>query len=123
MRQLTALMKALTDEHRLRAVVALEGRELCLCQLVELLGLATSTVSRHMSILQQARLVDSRKDGRWTYFRLSEETGSEEARQATGLVLAFIGRDPRIREDAKRLKQILKLDPEVLCRRQAECKR
>jgi DNA-binding transcriptional ArsR family regulator len=113
-------MKALTDEHRLRAIAALRGRELCLCQLVELLELATSTVSRHMSILQQARIVDSRKDGRWTYFRLAERTASEEARQAAALGLASIGRDPQIRKDAKRLRQILKTDREVLCRRQSE---
>ena len=72
MRELLAAMKALADENRLRVVRALKGRELCLCQIVELLGLATSTVSRHMSILHQARLVESRKEGRWTYFRLDE---------------------------------------------------
>ena len=61
MRDLLAVMKALADENRLRIVAALQGRELCLCQIVELLGLATSTVSRHASILQQARLVQSRR--------------------------------------------------------------
>jgi ArsR family transcriptional regulator len=84
MRETLAVMKALADENRLRIVAALEGRELCLCQVVQLLGLATSTVSRHMSILQQARLVESRKDGRWTYFRL-DETGSPQASEAADL--------------------------------------
>jgi DNA-binding transcriptional ArsR family regulator len=55
------LWKALADPSRLRIVAALQGRELCLCQLVELVGLATSTVSRHMSILERARLVDARR--------------------------------------------------------------
>ena len=59
MRELLAVMKALADPSRLRIVAALHGRELCLCQVVELVGLATSTVSRHMSILEQARLVDA----------------------------------------------------------------
>lgn len=66
MRELLLVMKALGDPSRLRIVAALEGRELCLCQIVELVGLATSTVSRHMAILEQARLVDARKEGRWT---------------------------------------------------------
>ena len=74
-RELLAVMKALADPSRLRIVAALNGRELCLCQIVELVGLATSTVSRHMSILEQARLVDVRKEGRWTYFRLAGEQG------------------------------------------------
>ncbi len=121
MRETLAVMKALADESRLRIVVALEGRELCLCQLVELLGLATSTVSRHMSILQQARLVDSRKDGRWTYFRL-DETSPPEAREAAEFVVRQLKKDGQVRDDSKRLKDILKIDPEQLCRAQSECK-
>ena len=121
MRELLAVMKALADESRLRMIAALDGRELCLCQLVELLGLATSTVSRHASILQQARLVDSRKEGRWTYFRLDQNAPSQATAAATLVVEALKG-DRQARDDAKRLRQILKLDPEVLCRQQSECK-
>jgi DNA-binding transcriptional ArsR family regulator len=120
MRELVAVMKALSDEHRLRALVALDGRELCLCQLVELFGLAPSTVSRHMSILQQARLVDSRKAGRWTYFRLAENSASAEAKGAMALVLESLARAPEIRDDGRRLTKILRINPEVLCRRQHE---
>ena len=121
MRELLAAMKALADENRLRVVSALDGRELCLCQMVELLGLATSTVSRHMSILHQARLVESRKDGRWTYFRLDENAPKEVA-GALEAAIAGLKRDSVAREDSRRLKEILKLDPEALCRSQSECK-
>ena len=122
MRELLAIMKALADENRLRIVVALQGRELCLCQIVELLGLANSTVSRHMSILYHARLVESRKDGRWSYFRLTGETGLAEAAEAVAFVIKSLSRDDKRRADLKRLKQILKMDPERLCRKQSECK-
>ena len=121
MRELLAVMKALADENRLRIMAALDGRELCLCQIVELLGLATSTVSRHASILQQVRLVDSRKEGRWTYFRLDENAPSQAA-EATTLVVRALKGDSQARQDAKRLRQILKLNPEALCRQQSECK-
>ena len=122
MRDFLAAMKALSDENRLRVLVALNGRELCLCQIVELLSLATSTVSRHMSILQQARLVDARKDGRWTYFRLADVDPPEMVRQATELAIRSLGKDAKIRDDAKRLKRILKIDPEELCHSQSVCK-
>ena len=121
MRDLLAVMKALGDENRLRIVAALEERELCLCQLVELLGLATSTVSRHASILQQARLIEARKQGRWTYFRLDEEA-PEVAKDAAALVIRALSRDRQGRDDRKRLARILKTDPEELCRKQSECK-
>ena len=122
MREILAVMKALADENRLRVVVALQDRELCLCQIVELLGLANSTVSRHMSILHQARIVESRKDGRWSYFRLAGKGESPEAVAAAALAIKSLERDEKIRTDAKRLKQILRVDPEVLCRQQSECK-
>ncbi len=65
--------KALSDGNRLRVVMTLKDcGELCVCQITELLGLATPTVSRHMSVLQHAGLVKSRKDSRWVYYRLSE---------------------------------------------------
>ena len=121
MRELLAAIKALADESRLRVVRALQGRELCLCQIVELLGLATSTVSRHMSILHQARLVESRKDGRWTYFRLDENAPKEVAATLEAAI-SGLRRDPIAREDNRRLKEILQLDPEALCRSQSECK-
>jgi ArsR family transcriptional regulator, arsenate/arsenite/antimonite-responsive transcriptional repressor len=105
MREILAIFKALADENRLRIVVALRGHELCLCQIVALLGLANSTVSRHMSILRQARLVESRKDGRWSYFRLAEKTEPLEAAQAANLVIEALAHDEKTRQDAKRLKQ------------------
>ena len=118
MRELLAVMKALADPSRLRIVAALDGRELCLCQIVELLGLATSTVSRHMSILEHARLVDARKNGRWTHFRLAGEQGGREAGEAATLVVRALAQDAQVRADTTQLRQILKLDPEGLCRRQ-----
>jgi len=121
MRELLSITKALADENRLRIVAALEGRELCLCQLVELLGLATSTVSKHASILQQSGLVTSRKQGRWNYFRLDEDASSVAA-EASELVRRALKRDRRARDDRRRLKEILKLDPEQLCRQQSACK-
>ena len=121
MRELLAITKALADESRLRILAALGGRELCLCQLVELLGLATSTVSRHVSILEQARLVDARKQGRWSFFRLAGE-GDSTAAEATALVLRRSAGTEQVQNDARRLQQILKIDPEELCRRHSECK-
>ena len=51
------IIRAIGDENRLRAIMALRTGELCVCQIVELLQLAHSTVSKHMSILKQAGLV------------------------------------------------------------------
>ena len=120
MRDFMAVVRALADENRVRALLALCQRELCVCQITELLALAPSTVSKHMSILKQARLVDSRKNGRWIYYRLADDDDVPvEATEALAWVKASLSRDPRTRRDNARLKEILKLEPEVLCKRQA----
>lgn len=58
MREFIDVAKALSDPSRVRILLALKGRELCVCQLVELLGLAASTISRHLALLRGAYLVD-----------------------------------------------------------------
>ena len=118
MRDLMAVVKALADENRVRAVIALGKGELCVCQIVELLELAPSTVSKHMAILKQARLVDSRKDGRWMHYRLAGKDAPVEVARAIALVSKSLSKDSRIREDARHLKRIFKIDPEVLCKQQ-----
>ena len=105
--------KALSDGSRLRTVAALmEHGELCVCQITEMLGLAPGTVSRHMSVLQNAFLVESRKDGRWVHYRLS---GSFPLPVKQWLARELSG-DPTIAEDRLRLATILAADREDLCR-------
>lgn len=122
MRELLAITKALADENRMRAVGLLRHQELCLCQIVEVLGLASSSVSRHMSILHQARLVESRKEGRWAYFRLAEDDAPKAAREILERILVFLSSEKQIKADQKLLKAVLKIEPEELCRRQSQCK-
>ena len=118
MRDMMNVLKALADETRVRIVMALRGRELCVCQITELVELAQSTVSKHMAILRQARLVEARKDGRWIYYRGVGEESPQEARAAVAMLAQTLKNDKQIRSDTNRLKQILKIDTEELCRRQ-----
>jgi DNA-binding transcriptional ArsR family regulator len=91
---------------------------LCVCRITELLGLAPSTISKHLSILYQAGLVDSRKEGRWIYYSLPANGAAGPVREAIRWVTKSLAEDPRILEDAARLKKILNLDPVELCKRQ-----
>ena len=110
MRDLMAVLKALADENRVRVLLAVQGRELCVCQIVELLGRAPSTVSKHLSILHQARLVDARKEGRWIFYRSADHDSPVEAREIAAVVSRLLAGEPEAGQDAKRLKQILKMD-------------
>jgi DNA-binding transcriptional ArsR family regulator len=121
MRDLMTVIKALADENRVRVLLAVQGRELCICQIVELLQLAQSTVSKHVSILHQARLVESRKEGRWMFYRAAEADSPVEAREIAAVVSRLLANSPEAAEDANRLRQIMKIDRDELCRRQSRC--
>ncbi len=118
MREFMPITKALADENRVRMLMALRDGELCVCQITELFGYAPSTVSKHLSILFQARLVESRKDGRWIYYQLPDKSAPAMVRQALSWVQKSVSDSPQILEDNRQLKKILKLDPAELCRRQ-----
>ena len=111
------ITKALADESRLRMLMALRGGELCVCQITELMGLAVSTVSKHLSILYQAGLVNARKEGRWMYYSLPGKGAPTAARGAVAWVRQSLAPSERIADDARRLKNVLATDLTVLCKR------
>lgn len=115
MREFIQMAEALADPARVRALLALRDGELCLCQLIELLGLAPSTVSRHLNLLYQAKLVERRKQGRWMYFTLADQTGAPPVRQAIAWAMASVAADSLVRQDAGRLKTLCRKDPVELC--------
>lgn len=115
MRDFMAITKALADETRVRVLLALQRGELCVCQIVELSGLATSTISKHMSILKQAQLVESRKQGRWMYYRLADDQTPELVRRSLEWVADSLAGDPKVSSDRKRLAAICNSDPHELC--------
>jgi len=118
MREFMNITKALADENRVRMLLALQDGELCVCQITGLFGLAASTISKHLSILHQAGLLDSRKNGRWMHYSLPGKGAYAPAREAIRWVIKALARDPRAVADAARLKKVLAMDPAELCKRQ-----
>lgn len=115
-----AIAKALSDRARLRILMFLRPGELCVCQMVELLGLAPSTVSRHLSILQQAGLLVSRKDKRWVYYSLAGRKASPAAQKALKWVGEALSGDELVLSDALALRKMTGMEKERLCRIQAK---
>ena len=108
-------LKALSDRNRLRVVAALfQTDELCACQLVELLEVTGATASRHMSLLVRSGIVESRKEGRWVYYRLD---ASLDARLFQWLE-AELTNAAELEADRNLLKEIVSCAPEDLCRKQ-----
>jgi DNA-binding transcriptional ArsR family regulator len=76
------IFKALSDINRLKIVKLLKEGELCACELTFALSNSQSTVSHHLSVLKNAGLIKERKEGKWSYFRLSEGAVIELLNQA-----------------------------------------
>ena len=114
MKEYLAITKALSDASRVRMLCALHGGELCVCQLIELLQLAPSTVSKHLSVLSQADLVESRKNGRWVYYRLPA-TRDRLVRGAIRWIQQALARDGQVLADAKAVEAVRRIDKQKLC--------
>lgn len=107
MKEYIRLMKALSDPNRVRVLKLLQEKELCVCEIQALLGLAQSTTSKHMKLLEDAGLVDSRKEGSWLIYciggasdtacllldNLSDQFTDDQALQAMLLGMPQVLRD------------------------------
>lgn len=112
MKSFIKTMKALSDPSRVRVLKLLERRELCVCEVQELLGLSQSTVSRHLKQLEEAELACSRKEGSWLYYRLAGTFASPYAGEMLRLLSGWHSEDVELQ---KMLGRLATLDRKQLC--------
>lgn len=116
MGEVLAVAKALSDENRVRVLLFLREGELCVCQIIEMLALAPSTISEHMAVLHRAGLVEARKDGRWIFYRLADRGCTGTVAAALRWIRDSLENDEVVRRDAKRLRCVRRTPVEDLCR-------
>jgi len=73
----TALLAALGSEYRMRMVELLAAGERCVCEIAPHFPTSFSVVSHHLSVLEQAGVITSRRDGRWMRYRLTDDSALE----------------------------------------------
>ncbi len=102
------IVKALSDHGRLRILKLLEHRELCVCEITELIGLATSTISAHLNLLRNAGLIRDEKEGRWINYRLAGMADPFIA-DLWRIISQRLEHDPIIAEDRKKAETVDRL--------------
>ena len=112
MKTFIRVMKALSEPNRVRMIKILGHKELCVCELQELLGIAQSTVSKHLKVLEEAGLVVYRKEGSWIIYRLSQGEDSDYARVLLAQLQGWLEHDPQLQQMEFRLAQV---DRERIC--------
>ena len=104
MRDVAGFHAALADETRLRLLCLIEGGEVCVCHLQDVLKTNQPKISRHLAYLRKAGLVEARRDGKWSHYRLKElEADLEKILSQT---LTHLKIEPQIKKDLQRLKRV-----------------
>jgi ArsR family transcriptional regulator len=109
MREFTKIFKALSEPNRLRILKMLEKKPLCVCEITEALQLATSTVSKHLSILRDAGFIIDKKDGKWVNYTLQPEN---KAALLLSIISEWLESNETIIKDTEQLRT---LDRANLC--------
>jgi ArsR family transcriptional regulator len=99
---LALLFAALADRTRLRLLNLMNGREVCVCYFVEILGQSQPKISRHLAYLRRAGIVAARREGKWMHYKIlvPENAGAARILRET---VAVIGQEKAMQVDLARL--------------------
>lgn len=112
MREMVKIFKALSDASRIRILKMLEIRPLCVCEITEVLQLATSTVSKHLSILRDAGYINDEKEGKWVTYYLNRDQSSDYVRHLLPLIKTWLPANETVLNDRKKVQTV---DRNQLC--------
>ena len=106
------IFKALSDPNRLRILKMLQIRFLCVCEITEVLELATSTVSKHLSILRDTDFIVEEKNGKWVNYLINTNPTDQRVSSLLSRLDFWISDETIISND-KIL--VSKVDRNILC--------
>ncbi|MBC8374780.1 MAG: winged helix-turn-helix transcriptional regulator [FCB group bacterium] len=106
MRSTTNVFKALSDTNRLRILMMLKEKSLCVCEMVDILELANSTVSKHLSVLRNANLIMDEKSGRWVNYRIARSEESEDIDFVLTHLEQQLNNEDRVMRDREKLSNV-----------------
>jgi len=102
----TKIFKALSDNSRLRILKMLQSKSLCVCEIQDVLGLAASTVSKHLSILREAGFIAEEKDGRWVNYMINPHPNDTRISSILSSLDFWISDEETIISDKRKLKNV-----------------
>ena len=116
LKQTTKIAKALADENRIRILCLLKNKkDLCVCEITEIIGLAQPTISSHLKLLENAGLIESFKDGLWVNYNISNFLDSFSS-EFIEVLYKNLKNDKQIKIDEENAK---KINRDAICRKKA----
>ena len=113
MRKYEKIFKALSDPNRLRILKMLENGSLCVCEIRDVLNLANSTVSKHLSLLRDAGFILNEKNGKWVYYKLNQKAEEPHVKSLMKLMHEWMNDEDMIKADKRKL---VKVDRNIICK-------
>ena len=114
LKQITKIIKALSDENRLRIVCLLKyKRDLCVCEITEIIGLAQPTISSHLKLLENAGLIESYKNGLWVNYNIVSNLNSFSV-EFIETLYKNLRKDKQIKIDEEKAKNI---NRDMICKK------
>ncbi len=112
MKSFIRIMKALSDPNRVLIMKMLEQGKLCVCEITAVLGLAQSTVSKHLKILEDAELVEASKEGSWVNYELAENSPGPYAAIMREQLKTWLADDRQVQET---IAKVAMTDRQKIC--------
>lgn len=100
------ILKALSDKNRLRILLILTRKALCVCEIQDILKVTVSTVSKHLSILRDAGFILDEKEGKWVNYRLNTSSGDLAINQLLLLLPIYLNDDELAKADMEKVHSV-----------------
>ena len=115
MRDLMRVLKAAADKNRMRILKMVEKKSMCVCELAAVLKIKQPSVSKHLSILKNAGLIQDERNGQWIDYSLCTEKINKYSPVIQSTIKNWLNDDPIIKSDLKKTKSLCRQD---LCRKE-----
>jgi ArsR family transcriptional regulator len=102
--------KALSDKTRVRIFKMLQQKQMCVCEVQAVLGIAQSTTSKHLNILEDAGLIARRKDGLWVNYEIDQHSHNPDAEPIIKHLRSILADDPVVKADIQKVRRVNRLE-------------
>ncbi len=106
MRKKIEIFKVLSEPNRVRILMMLLQKPLCVCEITSVLQLSTATVSSHLSYLRNTGFIEDEKDGKWINYRISQNIIDPIIKSNLDSLPEWFSNEKEIQEDFRKIKNI-----------------
>ncbi len=106
--EVTAALKALSEEIRIRLLLVLSNEEACVCELMAAFGMAQSKLSHHLIALRDAGYIVGEKRGKWNYYRIDTDRLDPVKKELLASLAGWMDDDSIVAKDRVALGKVKK---------------